>query len=411
MGDILSSQNTLVPTAPNSVREGAIDTGEINFSFRPARKTTDEIFRLEMVEYIDRYARFAQGETQKSISPATRIAYTDLFANLPGAEKENPKPGITLSKQKAIYSNGRGEATFTGPETRTLQKGETLTIGANKKIYTDSGGSRIIYRPLEGSTNTSSGILVVGASREIEFRESMRIEVLDGVMLLPDGQSTTRSINLASLKGTPVLLGSRIDIARDQSRLDIEYRNTAKLEINSAALYEALTLGDMSDSYRVSLERENAWYYARLGTVESTPTPRVNIRLLSPQKEADMEGPALRLEKGLRAPVYLEERIEMKDFVEDRSGVRDIYFDTDLQKDTNNDGIRNNDPDSTSENLFLRSGSTPTEFFVRAINRPQIIPIKIWATDSNGNISSADSKITIYAPIPEIGDIRSGVVQ
>ena len=124
--------------------------------------------------------------------------------------------------------------------------------------------------------------------------------------------------------------------------------------MNGHSLYQSYDLGSKSSEYSVSIRDENAWYYAKLENITPITHTSSRITLLSPQKEADKEAPLIQLGKGLRAPVYIEQKIDLRDSISDTSGIQDVFIDTDTGVDTDGDGKKDNDRNSDSADGMLR---------------------------------------------------------
>lgn len=232
----------------------------------------------------------------------------------------------------------------------------------------------------------------------------MDIEVISGnLILIEDSPSITPRVqDLSALSGYPVISGQRIEITRPQARLDIKYYNDAELDMNGFSVYESYSLGSRSRDYHVSLRQDNAWYYAKLGAVTPDDHTDTQITLLSPQAQADKEAPLIQINKGLRAPVYIEHKIDLRGSITDVSGVRDVYFDTDLLTDSNGDGKRDNDRDSESTGSLFKKGNTSLEWYVKPQESLFEKRVKIWVTDDMGNTANRETTLSIYAPTPNI---------
>lgn len=184
--------------------------------------------------------------------------------------------------------------------------------------------------------------------------------------------------------------------------LNIKYFNGAELTMKGPSFYESFDLGEISDAYNVSLRKDNSWYYAKLETVSPNRRTNARITLLSPQTQADTEAPLIQAGGEFRAPVYLEHTVDLREQISDVSGISDVFIDTDLTQDTNGDGKLDNDQDSGTMNGILRKGSSNLEWFIKPQDHIFERKIKIWAKDDQGNLAGRESKIVIYAPIPNI---------
>ncbi len=126
------------------------------------------------------------------------------------------------------------------------------------------------------------------------------------------------------------------------------------------------------------------------------------ITLLSPQIQADTEPPTFTLATTLRAPVYQDYKIDLSEMIRDNSGIKEVFVDTNLDVDTNGDGIKENDRDSETGTGIIRKGSNPLEIFVRPQESLFTKKIRFWATDEVGNTSNKESSLVIYSPLPNI---------
>ncbi len=93
------------------------------------------------------------------------------------------------------------------------------------------------------------------------------------------------------------------------------------------------------------------------------------------------------------------------------SGIADVYIDTDLSVDADNDGRKDNDRDSESPTSILRKGASNLEWFIKAQNKLFEKEMKIWAKDTNGNLDGKETKLTIYAPLPNISGQSGALIQ
>lgn len=69
--------------APNHFEETFTTSNEIDFSFQPANPLSDNLFRFEYYDYVDRFDRIRSGENPLAISPNTATHKVDLIPELP----------------------------------------------------------------------------------------------------------------------------------------------------------------------------------------------------------------------------------------------------------------------------------------------------------------------------------------
>lgn len=181
--------------------------------------------------------------------------------------------------------------------------------------------------------------------------------------------------------------------------------------MDGPASYELKSLGRKAKSYSVQLERKNSWYYGRLGRIDpKQDETRALITLFSPQTAADLEPPRFVTDKSIPIPVYQTRTFPLDKLVTDVSGIRDAYVDTDLGTDSNNDGDKENDRDSDGTGSVSRLQNL-SGFSFGPYNDTRKIPMKLWATDGNGNTSSITVTVDVYAPKPKIETFSGGLIQ
>lgn len=118
----------------------------------------------------------------------------------------------------------------------------------------------------------------------------------------------------------------------------------------------------------------------------------------------------------IRVPVYQKQTISLAQYIDDISGVKKVYVDTDLTKDTDGDGNLTNDTDSldSRNTSLIKQGKTIFDLEIGAFDSLFVKKIRLYAEDENGNVSSKDLTLVVYAPTPEIqstsGSVVSGVI-
>jgi len=123
------------------------------------------------------------------------------------------------------------------------------------------------------------------------------------------------------------------------------------MRLDGNSVYEYYPLGTKSNTYNASLSATNSWYYSRLYSFDhNTSSTIALLTLLSPQIQADTEGPLISYDNIIRIPVYQKQRINLQKYIQDISGVAKVYVDSDLTKDTDGDGNLSNDQDSLDAN-------------------------------------------------------------
>lgn len=114
----------------------------------------------------------------------------------------------------------------------------------------------------------------------------------------------------------------------------------------------------------------------------------------------------------IRVPVYQKQTISLAQYIDDISGVKKVYVDTDLTKDTDGDGNPTNDADSLDprNTSLIKQGRTIFDLELGAFDSLFVKKIRLYAEDENGNVSSKDLTLIVYAPTPEIQSTSGSVV-
>lgn len=118
----------------------------------------------------------------------------------------------------------------------------------------------------------------------------------------------------------------------------------------------------------------------------------------------------------IRVPVYQKQTVSLAQYISDISGVKRVFVDTDLARDTDGDGNPTNDADSLDprNTSLIKQGRTIFDLELGAFDSLFIKKVRLTAEDENGNKTSKDLTIVVYAPIPEIqsasGSVISGTI-
>jgi len=87
---------------------------------------------------------------------------------------------------------------------------------------------------------------------------------------------------------------------------------------------------------------ENGWYYGGMEPVIRGSSVEAGVVLMSPEREADREGPVIDISDTLRIPVYIPTFFPLGDLVSDRDTFT-LVWDVDGAVDTDGDGDPEND--------------------------------------------------------------------
>ncbi len=117
----------------------------------------------------------------------------------------------------------------------------------------------------------------------------------------------------------PILPNTKVELT-ENSFLIFSYFNGSSMQLDGVGTYEYYPIGKKQEEYNVSLSAPNDWYYARLSSVEKdTNGTVVSLNLLSPQREADTEGPLITYGDVIKVPVYQKRTLNLSTYLEDIS--------------------------------------------------------------------------------------------
>jgi len=199
------------------------------------------------------------------------------------------------------------------------------------------------------------------------------------------------------------------------SHLDIQYYDGSQNSLYFKDVYEyrLYDLGVSDDTHLIRLAVNNDFYYAKMYAFQDNRDSTYSQQiLLSPQKEADQSPPELGLRNKIRVPVYQKQTVDLTPYIYEDSGVeniKDVSVDFDLKKDSNGDGILDNDVDTNGISIIKNPASVKIQFgpYDSLFEKK----IRITLKDENGNIGYKDVDFEVYSPDPQIQDFQKGVIQ
>ena len=142
-----------------------------------------------------------------------------------------------------------------------------------------------------------------------------------------------------TIKGLPVIPGTKLQLANKNAFVGIKYYDDSTVRLDGPVVYEYYPLGNKSKDYHVSLAATNDWYYARMYSFAHDISSTIaSLTLLSPQEQADTEGPLITFGTNIKIPVYQGQQLNFEKYIDDISGVSQIYIDSDITKDSDGNG-------------------------------------------------------------------------
>ncbi|NCP76955.1 hypothetical protein GW830_02325 [bacterium] len=261
--------------------------------------------------------------------------------------------------------------------------------------------------------DTEAQTLSLPANTNYEFLQTAKIWVQSGKLYLFKASLEQKQVNLNDFYGMPVMPETKIELINDKSYASFSYYDGSSMRLDGPGTYNYYPLGTKAEQYAVSLSAPNDWYYSKLSSFQNdTNSTILSLNLISPQKQADKEGPLITYGDKIRIPVYQKQIINLKSYIDDISGIDSVWIDADQTKDTDGDGDMKNDKDSLDSNSSygIKKGNTIYDLNIGPFDTLFTKKITLFTKDGNGNISSKDLTLTVYPPVPNIESITGSIV-
>lgn len=277
----------------NWFRESSLADGKINFTFDSSTDKSQNNYRIEYYELIDRF-----GLENKALSKyAQRWNIIDAISDIDNITVENEEENFTIRKNVAKIDS-IWSTTWLIIKTPKLTKinedlanNKTVNVSSYTKLYSGKTNTFIKYNILwEDKT------LLIPAWENVEFRYWVEIQSIPYWELYAESaeEYEYQWSEILQLIWMPLLPWTIIEskdnltpIYNESNHLSIKYYDDSvlPLDFREYKLYNLIDLGDESDSYFVILDAENDLYYAKIknfgNNIKSTYS---NTIALSPQK-------------------------------------------------------------------------------------------------------------------------------
>jgi hypothetical protein len=196
---------------------------------------------------------------------------------------------------------------------------------------------------------SKSAIIEIPKHGNTEFLATGQFKVESGTVYLFDITTETKTVELSTIKGLPVLPETKILLLKPTSKVRVGYHDGTEYELRGPAEYGYYDLGKVMPKYSVSIPQSNDWYYSKLYSFDGkNESAHASLTLLSPQLQADKEGPIVEFPTNYKIPVYVKDTVNLKKYIGDVSGVSDVFVDVDPTNDRDGNKITNDDRDSDS---------------------------------------------------------------
>ncbi|MDD2566021.1 MAG: VCBS repeat-containing protein [Candidatus Gracilibacteria bacterium] len=420
IGDIndylgIDNENDNIPLAPNFFEEVIASSNSINFKFSPANPDKQNSFRLEYYDYIDRFDRTNNKKTNNiSVNPYSQLNFVDMVTTMSDEYIIDTPKGLIQKNNFATLDSGLGDnVDITGVDYGIAEEGKSLIVQEGKTIYVGEAGARIEYK-FNGDTTYKT--ISLDKKTNIEFLETANVNIVSGSLILVYGTKKEYTGDINTLRGMPILPGTIFNFKNNNQKAVIKYVGGGELIIDNGSSYRMINIGEKSDSYSVGFNVPNSFYYGKLYEFSNNKRSTItDLALMSPQSESDSESPLVSLNDGIKIPVYQKQTINFKKYINDVSGIKEIYIDFDINKDTSGDGIVDNDKDSLDSDSpyynLVHKGSTIYDLVVGPFDSIFNKKVMLYVVDENNNVSKNPVDFEVYAPIPTIVSTDSGIIK
>jgi len=407
---INSTTNTM-PFAPNYFEETMPTANNINFQFASANRDKEKSFRLEFYDYIERFD--ATNNTRwrnKWISPFARLNLVDMVTSNINDDVVENKDGLNIKNTFATLDTWVWTVIAKIPDYKILESWDSLSIQSGKTVYAWSDWLTIKYKYDSDSTYK---IIRVEPRTGIEFSANTTVTVLNWSMfLIYNGSTQEYSWDVSALKWMPILPWFEVYPVNNNSYFNVSYIDWTILTVDNWATYRMISLWAQTELYYVNIESANEFYYWKMYAFNWTErTNLTDLTLMSPQMEADNEPPLVSLDDWIKLPVYKQKTINLKKYITDISGIKELYIDADINIDSDWDWVPDNDKDSLDEKTkyWIKKWNTIYDVIVWPFSSLINKKVMLYTVDYNNNKSATLVDFQVYAPIPTINSVDKNV--
>lgn len=411
--DIKSYNNTDTHyAAVNEFSENLVDTNNINVNFL---QSSDDIanYRLEFYNIVDKFANDDNSRYWNGLFTKRQIV--DAFRDIDDITIDSTNETYTTRKNLAYidyYSPGLN-VTLSTKELISIKdkiaSNTLLNISQGTKIYSGRDDVKIFYHT---DLDAAEQSIVLKKHSNISFAWNIIVSWLEWEAYLEAKNSKIYSGNkIASVIGLPIFPGDTIkwDSISEASRVSINYYDGSNIDVlfNSISSYTLYDLWAYNEKYLIRAKVDNDFYYSKITWFKAGNfTTSSAQEIMSPQVQADTKAPELDMNSVIKVPVYIWKTIDLTDSLYENSGIsglKEVYIDSNLKVDSDNDGNPANDKDSISKaNIEVQLSSTSLKLKILPFDSIFTKNIRLYMVDKNNNIWYKDLVLTVYSPIPEV---------
>lgn len=404
----LNNENQDINFAPNFFKEDISIPWAINFSFQWANKNSEDMYRLEYYDYIERFdLTNNQKDLNTKINPFSRLNFVDMFVEDSDINILNNTSDYIIRKNRATFWWWVWNVYTNYPNYKLIWSNSSITVQTNKFLYAVNNPAVIKYK---FNDNDPYKTISIQPKEKLEFTQSVYMSVVSWEIALIYDWYNFKEMNIGDLKWLPVLNNIKLELENKNAYFNINYYNDNLLTVNNWSSYMTYNLWARNNSYNVSFEVDNDFYYGKIYSIIKWKKSTIaDLALMSPQKEADNEAPMIELSEWIKIPVYQKQTINLWKYITDVSWIEELYFDLNLSSDWDWDWVFDNDKDTLNNDNKYQIFKWKTWLDLEVWPFDQIFSkkIKIFVKDGNWNISSQDVPFTVYSPVPKIKQVEN----
>ncbi len=408
--------DSVTKSAPNYFHESMTLPNSINISFSPISKELDTYFRLRY------YDRVYENDLNKATSLASSswLHVVDMTIGYNDEESLSLTSSGISSSHISYVSSIVWDSEITGPKIDIKSSSDAPFVFSNwKDLYTGNSSATIQYVLSDDPNNIITQSLT--PHTRFHFTQTAEVTITNWELFIDTWLFIDTPVSISAYNPWfPLIPWMKIVPANSSASIVVRSHDT-DMRINWGQVYQIIDLGWISDSYYASFQEENSWFYGSLEVLypNGKSSSEAMLTLMSPQTESDREWPHITLDTTLYIPVYTQKNIDLANVISDTSWIQGIEIDSDVQTDTNWNGILNDDlvplSDASLSSIPLSVNPTnPLRITLWEFDELWVRTIRILVTDMNNNTSEITLKIIVYAPVPTIesssGNILYGLI-
>lgn len=422
----------------NGLKESISDNGYINVKFSDSNRTNISNYKIEFYEIIDKFDDVMNGLSATYIPKKIKKYIIDGFRDIDEITldlEKNSDSSFVIRKNLAYINSVWGLA-WVNIKTKEIKNltddiksNKEITINAGTKIYSASDWVKLTYYFYKDKDNEFKlKNINVNSYSNIEFNEDIILVWLSNDAYVEWKWYVYLTGNsIITYVKKPIIPGTKIEYIPNElsnsttSFVSIKYYDGSitDVDFSEAKYYELYDLWNKSDAYLLRTSIENNFYYVKAQSFKNNKFSTLSDQiLLSPQKESDTKAPEITNLSSIKAPVYQKRIIDVSEYIFEDSGIKnikDIYIDSDLDIDTNNNGDPYDDKNyqmwKTSTGINIQIEGNKILFNVWPFDKLYDKKVRIHITDANNNTWYKDVWFLIYSPIPTITNVINNKIE